>query len=80
MTLWDIASHSEFSLQFFFNPVFVMKNTLYTTVIIFLLAGCSPEIGSDEWCASMKDKPTGDWTQNETKEYAKNCIFIFGDK
>lgn len=55
-----------------------MKITLLAIVIMVSLAGCSPEIGSDEWCARMKDKSTGDWTQTETKEYAKNCIFKFG--
>jgi len=53
---------------------------LLALVIIFPLLGCSPEIGSEKWCANMKDKPTGDWTQSETAEYAKNCIFKFGGK
>lgn len=42
---------------------------------LLLLGGCQPEVGSDEWCEQMVDKPKGDWTANEAAEFAKNCIF-----
>ena len=42
---------------------------------LLLLGGCEPEVGSDEWCEQMVDKPKGDWTANEATEFAKNCIF-----
>ena len=42
---------------------------------ITLLAACSPDIGSEEWCADLKEKSKGDWTVNETKDYAKHCLF-----
>ena len=45
------------------------------TFSLFLLGGCSPEVGSKEWCAQMKEKPTGDWTANEAADYTKNCLF-----
>lgn len=48
---------------------------LLCQVALAVLAGCSPEVGSEEWCAKMKEKPTGDWTANEATEYAKNCVF-----
>ncbi|MBF6056735.1 MULTISPECIES: DUF3012 domain-containing protein [Thiomicrorhabdus] len=38
------------------------------------MAGCSAEVGSDEWCAEMKEKPKGEWTANEASEFAKNCL------
>lgn len=41
---------------------------------VLVLQGCSPEVGSPEWCVEMKEKPKGDWTANEASEYAKNCI------
>lgn len=43
---------------------------------IFMLAlgACAPEIGSDKWCANMKAKPKGDWSTNETVDFAKHCI------
>jgi len=39
------------------------------------LAGCSPEVGSKEWCEDMKEKPKGDWTTSEAAGYAKHCVF-----
>ncbi len=42
--------------------------------LLLALAACAPEIGSEKWCANMKAKPKGDWTANETVDYAKHCI------
>jgi len=39
------------------------------------LAGCAPEIGSQPWCQQLKEKPKGDWTVTEAKDYAKHCLF-----
>jgi len=38
------------------------------------LISCSPEVGSDEWCAEMKEKPKKDWTAQEAADYTKYCI------
>ena len=38
------------------------------------LQGCAPEVGSDAWCDEMSEKPKGDWTANQAKDYAKHCI------
>lgn len=40
-----------------------------------LLTACEPEVGSDEWCEDMVEKPKGDWTANEAAEFAGSCIF-----
>jgi hypothetical protein len=40
-----------------------------------LLAACAPEIGSDKWCANLKETPQGEWTIDETTNYAKHCLF-----
>ena len=39
------------------------------------LSACSPEVGSEQWCMDMKEKPKADWTTNQTTDFAKNCIF-----
>ena len=48
-------------------------------ICIFLLAlgvsGCAPEVGSEKWCEDMAEKPKGDWTANEAKAFAENCLF-----
>ena len=43
--------------------------------ILSLLIGCSPTIGSKEWCQDMREKPKGDWTANEAVDFAKYCVF-----
>lgn len=41
---------------------------------IAITFGCSPEVGSDEWCQDMKEKPKKDWSASEAADYAKHCI------
>ena len=43
--------------------------------LIVLFIGCSPEVGSDEWCEDMKEKPKKDWTASEAADYGEHCIF-----
>ena len=38
------------------------------------LSACTPEVGSDEGCVYMKEKPKGDWTANEAGAYAEHCL------
>jgi len=52
-----------------------MRIIFLTATLTLLFTGCSPEIGSDKWCEKMKEKPNGEWTLTETKEFAKNCVF-----
>jgi len=42
--------------------------------LVALIAACSPEVGSKEWCDAIKNKPKGDWTANEATDFAKHCI------
>tara|TARA_B100000676_G_scaffold29535_1_gene27606 strand:+ start:1608 stop:1796 length:189 start_codon:yes stop_codon:yes gene_type:complete len=44
------------------------------TVVAGLLAACSPEVGSKEWCEDLKAKGKGDWTANEAADFTKHCI------
>ena len=39
------------------------------------ISACSPEVGSEEWCNELKEKPKGDWTANEAADFAKHCVF-----
>ncbi len=39
-----------------------------------LVVACSPEVGSKEWCADIQEKPKGDWSVNEAKDFAKHCM------
>lgn len=44
-------------------------------LVAVVLPGCAPEIGSDEWCQNLKEKPKGDWSANEATDFAKHCLF-----
>ncbi|MDX5406784.1 MAG: DUF3012 domain-containing protein [Chromatiaceae bacterium] len=46
---------------------------------LVLLTGCAPEVGSKKWCEQLAEKPKGDWTANEAKDYAKHCLLRSDD-
>ena len=52
-----------------------MGHILLAIIIIALLGACSPEVGSDDWCKSLKEKNVSDWTSQEAKDFTKYCIF-----
>ncbi|MBF0368863.1 MAG: DUF3012 domain-containing protein [Magnetococcales bacterium] len=44
-------------------------------IVLGLVSGCAPKVGSKEWCEALQKKPKGEWTANEAKDFAKSCIF-----
>jgi outer membrane PBP1 activator LpoA protein len=52
-----------------------MKKLISVFVLGIVLTGCGPKVGSKEWCNELKEKPKGDWTATEAKDFAKHCIF-----
>ena len=58
-----------------------MAATAMAALCILALSGCSPKVGSDAWCKSMKEKPKGEWTANEAADFTKFCVLgIHDDK
>jgi len=57
------------------NLTKILILTAMVSFATFGLSACSPEVGSKEWCADMKEKPKGDWSANEAAEFAKSCVF-----
>lgn len=45
-----------------------------TALVAIPLWGCAPEIGSEKWCANLKEKPSADWSMSEAANYAKHCV------
>ena len=47
-----------------------------TLALVFLLSlsACTPEVGSEQWCNTMKDMPKGDWTMNDAGNFTKHCL------
>jgi hypothetical protein len=51
-----------------------MNRIVLLIALSTLLAACAPKVGSDAWCKAMQDKARGEWTMNETADFAKFCI------
>lgn len=49
--------------------------SLLVVASALMLCACAPKVGSPEWCKSVEEKPKGDLTLNEAKDYAKHCVF-----
>ena len=52
----------------------VAANLMLLALALPFMSGCSPEVGSDAWCADMKEKPKADWTAGELKDFTQHCI------
>ena len=52
-----------------------MKKLLGVFAVALFLTGCAPEVGSEAWCADMKEKPKADWTASEAGDFTKHCVF-----
>ena len=55
----------------------LIKGFLMITVMgsLVSIGGCAPEVGSEAWCEELKEKSKGEWTANETGDFAKHCVF-----
>ncbi|HSG53375.1 MAG TPA: DUF3012 domain-containing protein [Rheinheimera sp.] len=53
--------------------------SLIVMASVLVVAGCAPEVGSKKWCEQLAEKPKGDWTANEAKDYTKHCVFRSDD-
>lgn len=56
------------------HPLKTVAGLLSLAVIGLFLSACAPEVGSEDWCADMKEKPKGDWSVNEAADFAKHCV------
>jgi hypothetical protein len=46
----------------------MMKKTVFAVLLLMVLPGCAPEVGSDAWCKRIEEKPKGDITANEAAD------------
>ena len=53
----------------------LLLTSLSAALLIIGLSACAPEVGSEKWCAQLKEKPKGEWSANEAGDYAKHCVF-----
>lgn len=47
---------------------------LFVLAAVSVAAGCSPSVGSKEWCDEMKKKEKSQWTAQEAADFTKHCI------
>ncbi|REL36078.1 DUF3012 domain-containing protein [Thalassotalea euphylliae] len=52
-----------------------IKKLISISLLALFVSACAPEVGSEKWCKQMSEKPKGDWTATEAKDYAKHCVF-----
>jgi hypothetical protein len=52
-----------------------MVKLLLVVILVHVVSACVPKVGSPEWCKLIEEKPKGDLTLNEAKDYAKHCVF-----
>ena len=50
-----------------------MRAFVLASIALFLVA-CSPEPGSEKWCAQKKEQPKSEWSASDAGTYAKNCV------
>ncbi|MFT6924972.1 MAG: hypothetical protein ACJAZP_000542 [Psychromonas sp.] len=53
----------------------LMKKIIGVVVMGLFVLGCTPEVGTEEWCTYVEKQPKGDLTANEVRDYAKFCLF-----
>ena len=51
-----------------------MKTKLIILLLATLALSACDRVGSDKWCATMKEKPKGEWTMEEAGDYTKYCV------
>lgn len=52
-----------------------MKKFILVAAALLTLNACTAEVGSDSWCADLKEKPKADWSSNDAADFAKHCVF-----
>jgi len=65
----------QYGFDLNFGKAKVVKILLPLLMALGLLTGCAPEVGSQQWCDDLKEKPKNDWTMQEASDFAKNCLF-----
>jgi len=41
---------------------------------LLILAGCSAEPGSEQWCKAKEEQPKSEWSTSDLATYTRNCL------
>lgn len=55
-------------------PTNKLLTVAFSLWFFILLSGCNPKAGADDWCTTIKEKPSSEWTIKEVNDYSKNCF------
>lgn len=52
-----------------------MKRKVFVLAAAIALSACQEEIGTQQWCDNMQDKPKSEWNAQGALDFAKHCVF-----
>ncbi|MCG9750177.1 DUF3012 domain-containing protein [Vibrio brasiliensis] len=51
-----------------------MKKVIFCFVALMSLTACQTEVGTQQWCDEMADKPKSEWNAQGAVDFAKHCV------
>ncbi len=51
-----------------------LKKIIAALSLVAFVSGCSPAVGSKDWCEDMKEMDKGQWTAQDAGSFTKHCI------
>ncbi|MCG9595477.1 DUF3012 domain-containing protein [Vibrio sp. Isolate25] len=52
-----------------------MKRLIVILATGFALNACKAEVGTQDWCDNMQEKPKSEWNAQGALDFAKHCVF-----
>jgi hypothetical protein len=57
-----------------------MKLKVFAVCLLALALTACDQVGSEKWCADMKEKPKSEWTMDQAGDYTKYCVLHMDPK
>lgn len=74
MICGESRAHQISSRKIGFVPSSCIARVVALVSLLISLAACPAEIGTEQWCKEMKEKPKGEWTANQAADFARHCL------
>lgn len=49
-------------------------NKALCLLLVPLFLGCHAEVGGEDWCARVAEKPKVNWSEGEAADYTRHCV------
>ena len=53
-----------------------MKKIALSFLVLLTLSACQTEVGTQDWCYEMAEKPKSEWNAQGAVDYAKHCVLL----